>query len=372
MKFEEFDFSKLIWDQYICNSLNRFVPGAKIGMLTITRLLGVIRKYDPDGSIRNKVYYECKCDCGNKTVNEENNLKQVLKGIRNTISCGCYRTANAIKAAQDPNRVAIRKNKYTTDDAAMKTYKEIRHRIHCTTSTKYYRYGGRGITICPEWDDLDNNGADKFCDWMYNVAGYTPDMGTEVSIDRMDPDGNYSPNNCHLALNKGQSNNKPSQNVYYNWYDNRYTQKELSWQFGKNSDRVGEKVKEGKSIDEALLAPNFRSRYERQHALESSPNGMIVTPKAFVIEPFRFVDHYEIDPRNHWRPNDVPGLEFCPNQKAYEQTLDLLATKIRKFERDNGRPVKPFEFIENATTDFLAYSFIPSYNNPYVFDQKSI
>lgn len=360
MKYEDFDFSKLVWDQYICNSLYRFAPGTKIGMLTVTRLLGVVRGYDPDGSIRNKIYYECKCDCGNKTVNREDDLKTVLRGSRNTISCGCYRTATIVKAATGPNRANFKKNTYGQDDPAVGVYRGIRNRVHWKDHPKYHRYGGRGITICPEWDDLENGGSDKFCDWMYNVAGYTKDMGSDVSIDRFDNDGPYSPDNCHLALNRGQGNNRTSQNVYFNWYEQKYTQSDLAYRFGKNRDRVGEKIKEGKPLHEALLAPNFKSKYDRKAALEASPNGLIVTPRAFVIQPFRFVDHCEIDPRNHWRKSDDPNRQTCPTDKAYEQTLNVLAEKIRKAERDNGHSIKPFEFVENATTDFLAYSFMPS------------
>lgn len=360
MKPEEYN-GEISWSDSIANSPSRFKPGQKIGKVTVVKLLG----FDRRGSkSKLKILYDCVCDCGNRTLKTEDSLRSVVSGRRSTISCGCVRTNNVIMAAKDPNRPTYRKNRYDKNDPAMIHYRGIRSRIYTTSNKKYPIYGGRGITICPEWDDLDNGGPDNFCDWMYNIAGFTKDMPSgSVSIDRIDNDGPYSPENCHLSLNKGQSNNKTSQNVIYNWYNHKYTQTELAWQFGKSPDRVGERVREfGMSIHEAVRAPKFKSSTERQKIIAQNGNGLAVTPKAFVFVPFKFVDHSEVDARSHWRPNNVPQLQTCPSEKSYEQTLNTISEKIRLQEKENGNPVKPFQFTNSGSTDFLLSANIDANN----------
>lgn len=339
----------IVWDQEIADYPTRLKKGDVIGQLTVVKLLGVNRDHP-----KTKILYECVCSCGNRTIKEEYTLKAVLNGTRNTISCGCFKTANIVAAAKDPNRPIYRKHKYPADDPAMKYLYWIRARVHRPTHPKYERYGGRGITLCPEWENLED-GPDNFCDWMYNIAGYTKDMGPEVSIDRINTDGPYSPENCHLSLNKGQSNNKPSQNVIYDWYGHKYTQSDLAWQFGANRDRVGEKIKEGKTLHEALLAPKFKSRTERKEFIEKNGNGLVITPRAFVTMPFRFVDHSEIDQRCMWRPNSIENKQTCPSQESYIHTLNVLADQIRMELKDQGTLVQPFRFTNSGSTDFLLY-----------------
>ena len=65
-------------------------------------------------------------------------------------------------------------------------WKQMRIRCRCKTNPTYKFYGGRGISICPEWDDFAN-----FRDWAIK-AGYNDDL----SIERKDVNGNYEPLNC--------------------------------------------------------------------------------------------------------------------------------------------------------------------------------
>jgi hypothetical protein len=62
----------------------------------------------------------------------------------------------------------------------------------------YEKYGGRGITLCEEWNDYA-----RFREWSFN-NGYADDL----TIDRIDVDGNYEPNNCRWVSYKVQANNK--------------------------------------------------------------------------------------------------------------------------------------------------------------------
>lgn len=77
-------------------------------------------------------------------------------------------------------------------------YSNMRQRCLNPNSTFYYRYGGRGITICPEW----LNSFSAFKEWALQ-NGYRGDL----SIDRIDNDKGYSPDNCRWADQSTQSNN---------------------------------------------------------------------------------------------------------------------------------------------------------------------
>ena len=74
----------------------------------------------------------------------------------------------------------------------------IKYRCNCPTATNYKYYGGRGIKVCDEW----NNSFVPFCKWALE-NGYREDL----TIDRIDHDGNYEPNNCRWVDCVAQANN---------------------------------------------------------------------------------------------------------------------------------------------------------------------
>jgi len=117
----------------------------------------------------------CKCDCGNHIVLCTNVL---TKG--NTKSCGCLRKANDIYKSKE-----------------YQSYKAMKERCNSKTHHAYKNYGGRGITICKRWLDNFEN--------FYNDMGKRP-AGT--SLDRINNNGNYEPNNCKWSTPKEQNNNR--------------------------------------------------------------------------------------------------------------------------------------------------------------------
>ena len=140
----------------------------------------------------------CRCDCGNyKTV-----LGSSLRN-GNTRSCGC------IHSEQLAKRNHKKRKHGCTDDRLYGIWQGMKQRCRDPSRKEYKNYGGRGIKICDEW--LHDFGA--FREWALN-AGY--DYNAEFmkcTIDRIDNDGNYEPNNCRWVNMKEQMKTRRNNRV---------------------------------------------------------------------------------------------------------------------------------------------------------------
>lgn len=157
------------------------LTGKKFGRLTVLERTDDL--IQPSG--QHKTQWLCKCDCGNLITVQGCNLKS-----EHTQSCGCY--------SQDyPSHT--KHNKCKT--RLYKCWKHIKQRCYDKNSKEYINYGGRGITVCNEW----LNDFQVFYDWAM-ANGYKDDL----TIDRIDVNGNYEPSNCRWVTVKVQNNNKRS------------------------------------------------------------------------------------------------------------------------------------------------------------------
>lgn len=140
-----------------------------------------------------ETFWLCQCDCGNT---KEINASRLKSG--KTKSCGCYKSEYERKIV---NHTAFNKTHGMSDTRLYRIYNKMKLRCYSKTNHAYKDYGGRGITICQEWlDDFMN-----FYNWAMK-NGYEDNL----SIDRIDNDKGYDPENCRWVSKKVQANNTRS------------------------------------------------------------------------------------------------------------------------------------------------------------------
>lgn len=159
------------------------LAGQRFGRLLVLRRDG----YSPSGT---QIMWLCVCDCGTQVSIQGNNLRSGLSR-----SCGCLqREVVDRRNSTHGDSVRGRRSRLYTIWAGMWA--------RCTNSNEecYPHYGGRGISVCPEWKDYAT-----FRAWALE-NGYAP----HLTIDRIDNDRGYAPGNCRWAGAITQANNKSS------------------------------------------------------------------------------------------------------------------------------------------------------------------
>lgn len=167
------------------------IIGQKFGMLTV---LDFIPKEKRDNPRKNIL---CRCDCGNVIAVRKD---LILSGRRK--SCGCYQ--------QQISKDGITKKHGLYKERIYWVYCKIKSRCYNKNCREYDNYGGRGIKICDEW----LYSVEKFAEWSY-ANGYDKDAPKgQCTIDRIDVNKDYSPDNCRWITNKKQQNNRRDNRLF--------------------------------------------------------------------------------------------------------------------------------------------------------------
>ena len=179
----------------------------------------------------------CLCDCGNETDVYISHLRD-----GHTQSCGCLHK-ELLTSRLETHRLSKTR--------LYKTWSNMKTRCNNENNNEYAYYGGRGIKVCPEWE----HDFGSFAIWALS-SGYRDDL----TIDRIDCNGNYSPENCRWATRKEQGNNT-RRNHYLSFNGQIKTISEWSDEVGLSSRLIQDRiVKLGWSVDRALTTPKRKQR----------------------------------------------------------------------------------------------------------------
>lgn len=152
------------------------LTGQKFGRLTIISKAGITKN---GGSL-----WKCKCTCGSYTTASTKHLQR-----GSTRSCGCIRRERAAK---------LNLNHGLTKHSLFSIWRGIRRRCYESKHQAYKDYGGRGISVCSEW----KTNFKSFYDWAIKNG-----WKEGLTIDRVDNDGNYEPENCQF-ISQAENNVK--------------------------------------------------------------------------------------------------------------------------------------------------------------------
>lgn len=162
----------------------------------IGQRFGRLRVIERAGSQRNKAAWKCICDCGESMVTKGYYLR---KG--KTKSCGCFQREGI--AERRHKHGATRKGAHWPEYGI---WFSMLNRCYRPEAGSFKYYGERGITVCDRWrfGELGKTGFECFIEDM----GRRP--SAELSIDRVNNDGNYEPTNCQWAtMSMQRANQRP-------------------------------------------------------------------------------------------------------------------------------------------------------------------
>lgn len=177
----------------------------------------------------------CKCDCG---VIKYIHAKQLKRG--NTQSCGC------LSREKSSERRYIHGGK-ANSERLYSIWKNMNSRCNAKESTNeflYRYYGSKGIAVCDDWKDYKN-----FKEWAMN-NGYTD----ELTIDRINGNLGYNPENCRWVTRKIQSNNL-SNNIKCEINGQTLTISEIAEKYNLTYNTVKGRLRRGWDIIEIIETP---------------------------------------------------------------------------------------------------------------------
>ena len=207
-------------------------------------------------NVKDKKKVLCRCDCGTSREVLVSNLTQGL-----SLSCGCARAErtrfNGVTHGQSKTRL-------------YSVWGGMIQRCYNTNNRAYKNYGGRGIKMCPEW----RNDFMAFRKWALE-SGYDGDAPKgQCTLDRIDVNGDYCPENCRWVNMKTQSNNTRC-NIEYVYKGETLTLTELAEKCGIPMKTLRMRILRGWTVEDAAELPLGESPEYIEHHVNTRPVNLI-------------------------------------------------------------------------------------------------
>lgn len=225
------------------------------------------------------LFYQCTCECGKVLIVQ---YSSIPSGV--TTSCGCA-------------HADIMREKLTThglkDHPIYKTWENMHKRCYNKNNQDYPLYGGKGIKVCDEWNSSNINGFKNFYDWSITNGWKLFKGKKKLTIDRIDSDKDYCPENCRWVSQKVQANNT-SRNIYYRVGPYVFTAAIWSEIIGLSDETIRKRHNKGWSDTEVICTPSPSS--------EPNPCKILYVPSEYEIynQYQKFVDKGLIEPEKEY------------------------------------------------------------------------
>lgn len=218
-----------------CRSISKMkydLIGQKFGYLT------VVDEAEKD-PVRQECRWRCVCECGKYTVVPSYRLRH--GGVK---SCGCHQHDRHFCSKKMINHVRL-----------YRVYRNMLRRCSNSKSDNYHWYGEKGISVCEEWKTFD-----VFCDWAL-TNGYNENAPYgECTLDRIDINKGYSPDNCRWVDMRTQANNT-SRNRMITAFGKTMTLAEWSRETGLKRNTIDRRLTvSGWTPERAVSTPSSRKR----------------------------------------------------------------------------------------------------------------
>lgn len=193
-------------------------------------------------------YWVCQCDCGNIKTISSNSLKS------GQISCGCSKYEGAAERGRFVGKLPKTHCKMLTLKFKKEylTWNNIKARCKQKKLRCYSSYGGRGIKVCESW--------------INNFEQFLNDMGPaptpKHTIDRINNDGNYEPENCRWATRNVQALNT-SKNLFFEKNGLRMSITQWSKYLGGAPQLIRMRLTKGWTLEDALSTPVKKSQKDK-------------------------------------------------------------------------------------------------------------
>lgn len=221
--------------------LDHDLTGKTFGRLTVLGLS------DLKNTKNRSRLWVCVCTCGNIVIKDTKHLNN-----GHAKSCGCLQKEHMNEFKE---KFAGRVTHGMSRERLFRIWSSMIKRCSDEKYVGYMDYGGRGITVCDEWKDLET-----FVGWA-NSHGYSDDL----SIDRIDNNSGYCPDNCRWVDNYVQANNKRN-NTLITYRNETHTLPEWSRITGIKQCTLRYRLKAGWQVNDIIERPVINQRPETINA----------------------------------------------------------------------------------------------------------